>query len=229
MLKKFNHLWKEIPKIKQKNGGENGRVYEINQKTSYPSITTVLSKTSDKSSLVKWRKRVGEEQANKVTKAATTRGTSMHKLCEDYLLNEPLDDLGSTSGEFLFRGIRPELDLIDNVRCLETPLYSNILKVAGTVDCIAEYKGKLSIIDFKTSNRTKKVEWIKDYFLQGCFYFIAYRELVGEMPEQVCILISVQDGSKQIFTLSKKDIIKYTNQLKERITLYNGLTSNKTN
>lgn len=226
MLKKFNHLWKEIPKIKQKNGGVNGRVYEINSKISYPSITTVLSKTSDKSSLVKWRKRVGEKEATRVTVAATTRGTSMHKLCEDYLLNQPLDDLGSTSGEFLFRGIRPELDLIDNIRCLETPLHSNFLKVAGTVDCIAEYNGKLSIIDFKTSIRPKKIEWIKDYFLQGCFYFMAYRELTGEMPEQVCILISVQDGSTQIFTLLKKDIIKYTNELKERISIYNGITSN---
>ena len=112
MSKKFNHLWKEIPKIKQRNSGE-GRVYEIDGMVSYPSITTVLSKTSDKSSLVAWRKRVGEEQASKVTRAATTRGTSMHKLCENYLLNEELDDLGSTSGEFLFRGIRSELDLID--------------------------------------------------------------------------------------------------------------------
>jgi len=226
MLKKFNHLWKEIPKIKQINSEDKGRVYEINSKISYPSITTVLSKTSDKSSLVKWRKRVGEEQARKVTKAATTRGTSMHKLCEDYLLNEPLDDLGSTSGEFLFRGIRPKLDLIDNVRCLETQLHSNILKVAGTVDCIAEYEGKLSVIDFKTSIRPKKEIWIRDYFLQGCFYFMAYRELVGEMPFQVCILISVQDGTTQTFTLNKKDIIKYTNELKERIDKYNGLTSN---
>lgn len=225
MSKKFNHLWKEIPKIKQRNSGE-GRVYEINGVVSYPSITTVLSKTSDKSSLIAWRKRVGEEQASRVTRAATTRGTSMHKLCENYLLNEELDDLGSTSGEFLFRGIRSELDLIDNIRCLETPLHSHILKVAGTVDCIAEYDGKLSIIDFKTANKPKKEHWIEDYFIQGCFYFISYRELTGEMPEQVCILISVQDGTTQNFTLTKKEIIKYTNILKERIDTYNGLTSN---
>jgi hypothetical protein len=147
----------------------------------------------------------------------------MHQLCENYLLNEPLDDLGSTSGELLFRGIRPQLNDIDNIRCLETPLFSTIFKVAGTVDCIAEYKNKLSVIDFKTSAREKKTEWIEDYFIQGCFYFMAYRELTGEMPEQVCIMISVQDGTMQNFTLSPYDVIKYTNLLKERIKEYNGI------
>ena len=222
MLKKFNHRWKDIPKIKQVNS-ETGRLYEVASNTAYPSITTVLSKTSDKSNLIRWRKRGGEDHANKITKAATTRGTSMHQLCENYLLNEPLDDLGSTSGELLFRGIRPQLNDIDNIRCLETPLFSTIFKVAGTVDCIAEYKNKLSVIDFKTSAREKKTEWIEDYFIQGCFYFMAYRELTGEMPEQVCIMISVQDGTMQNFTLSPYDVIKYTNLLKERIKEYNGI------
>ena len=222
MLKKFNHRWKDIPKIKEVNS-ETGRLYEVASNTAYPSITTVLSKTSDKSNLIRWRKRVGEDHANKITKAATTRGTSMHQLCENYLLNEPLDDLGSTSGELLFRGIRPQLNDIDNIRCLETPLFSTIFKVAGTVDCIAEYKNKLSVIDFKTSAREKKTEWIEDYFIQGCFYFMAYRELTGEMPEQVCIMISVQDGTMQNFTLSPYDVIKYTNLLKERIKEYNGI------
>jgi genome maintenance exonuclease 1 len=219
--KKFNHLWKDIPKIKQVNS-EEGRLYEVNGESAYPSITTVLSKTKDKGPLLRWRKRVGEEHANRVTISATRRGTSMHKLCESYLSNEVLDLSADTTGELLFRSIRPQLDHIDNVRCLETPLFSHILKVAGTVDCIAELDGKLTVIDFKTSTKPKKTEWIEDYFMQGCFYLIAYREITQEMPEQISILISVQDGSIQNFTLTKKDIIHYTNMLKERIEEYYG-------
>jgi genome maintenance exonuclease 1 len=138
------------------------------------------------------------------------------------LSNEVLDLSADTTGELLFRSIRPQLDHIDNVRCLETPLFSHILKVAGTVDCIAELDGKLTVIDFKTSTKPKKTEWIEDYFMQGCFYLIAYREITQEMPEQISILISVQDGSIQNFTLTKKDIIHYTNMLKERIEEYYG-------
>ena len=219
--KKFNHLWKDIPKIKQVNSDE-GRLYEVNGENAYPSITTVLSKTKDKGPIIRWRKRVGEEHANRVTISATRRGTSMHKLCESYLSNEVLDLSSDTTGELLFRSIRPQLDHIDNVRCLETPLFSHILKVAGTVDCIAELDGKLTVIDFKTSTKPKKTEWIEDYFMQGCFYLIAYREITEEMPEQISILISVQDGSLQNFTLTKKDIIHYTNMLKERIEEYYG-------
>ena len=219
--KKFNHLWKDIPKIKQVNS-EEGRLYEVNGESAYPSITTVLSKTKDKGPLLRWRKRVGEEHANRVTISATRRGTSMHKLCESYLSNEVLDLSADTTGELLFRSIRPQLDHIDNVRCLETTLFSHILKVAGTVDCIAELDGKLTVIDFKTSTKPKKTEWIEDYFMQGCFYLIAYREITQEMPEQISILISVQDGSIQNFTLTKKDIIHYTNMLKERIEEYYG-------
>lgn len=219
--KKFNHLWKDIPKIKQVNSGE-GRVYEIDGVGSFPSITTVLSKTKDKSSIIRWRKRVGEETANRITVSATRRGTSMHKLCEDYLSNKTLDLTADTTGELLFRSIRPQLDHIDNIRCLETSLHSKILKVAGTVDCVAELDGKLTVIDFKTSTKPKKTEWINEYFMQGCFYLVAYRELTGEMPEQVSILISVQDGSIQNFTLEKKEIINYTEMLKEKIEEYYG-------
>lgn len=215
----FNHNWVEIPKIKQINT-EDGRRYEVNERAKYPSITTVLSKTKDLRPLLEWRKRVGEEYAQKVTTAATTRGTSMHKLCENYLLNEELDDLGSTSGELLFRGIRPYLDRIDNVRALESGLFSHKLHVAGTVDCIADYDGELSIIDFKTARTVKRESYIHDYFMQGAFYFTSFYELTGELPKQILILISVQDGSVQEFKVRGRDIIHWTEQLKERIKQY---------
>lgn len=219
MLKKFKHNWVTLPKLKQINS-EDGRKYAIDEEVKYPSITTVLGKTKDLSYLKEWRKRVGEEHANKVTAAATSRGTSMHKLCEDYLLNQDLDDLGSTSGELLFRGIRPYLDRIDNVRALESGLFSHKLHVAGTVDCIADYDGELTIIDFKTAKAAKRESYIYDYFMQGAFYFTSFYELTGELPKQILVLISVQDGSVQEFFVKGKEIIHWTEQLKERIKKY---------
>lgn len=216
--KRFQHDSVSIPKIKQINT-DDGRLYDTGN-GKYPSITTILSKTKDISHLLKWRKRVGEEEAQKITTAATTRGTSMHNLCENYLKNETLDDLGSTSGELLFRGIRPTLDRIDNVRCLEAGLYSHKLQIAGTVDCIAEFDGELAVIDFKTARKTKKKEWIEDYFMQGAFYFTAFHEITGELPKKIAILISVQDGSMQEFVISGREIINYTEKLKERIGKY---------
>ena len=180
----------------------------------------MLGAVSDKSGLIAWRKRVGEEKANAISRNATTRGTSMHQLCEDYLRNNNLDDLGSPSGNMLFRGIRPLLDNINNIRCLETALYSTRLRVAGTVDCVAEYKNKLSVIDFKTANKPKHEKWITNYFVQGCFYFWAYYELTKEMPEQMAILISVEDGTNQEFILEKTDVIKYSDTLKNMVTEY---------
>ena len=219
MLKKFKHNWVALPKLKQINS-DTGRQYAVNEEIKYPSITTVLGKTKDLSYLKEWRKRVGEEHANKVTAAATSRGTSMHKLCEDYLLNQDLDDLGSTSGQLLFRGIRPYLDRIDNVRALESGLFSHKLHVAGTVDCIADYDGELTIIDFKTAKSVKRESYIHDYFMQGAFYFTSFYELTGELPKQILVLISVQDGSVQEFFVKGKEIIHWTEQLKERIKKY---------
>jgi hypothetical protein len=219
MSKKFVHKWAEIPKLNQINS-DSGREYLIeNTEISYPSITTVLGATSDKSGLWAWRRRVGEEEAKRISEMSTRRGTAMHSLCEQYLLNkDPEDD--SIDGQMMYKAIRPYLDNIDNVRCLETAIYSHKLKVAGTVDCIAEYNGKLTIIDFKTANKPKKEEYIDGYFKQGSFYFWAYYEITGEMPEQILILISVEDGTVQEFILDKAQIIKYTEELRKNISAY---------
>ena len=232
----FKHKWAEIPRIKQVNTPE-GRRYEVGDtQYAYPSITTVLGATADKTWLYEWRARVGEEKANAISQAATRRGTSMHKLCERYLKNEDLAadmptseedkdfaELRSgdwTAGQLLFHGIRPALDRVDNVRALEVGLFSHKLKVAGTVDCIAELDGTLSIIDFKTSKRDKEKSGISDYFMQGAFYFAAYHEITGELPKQISILIAVQGGGFQEFTIKGREIIHWTEQLKKRIEAY---------
>lgn len=234
--KNFTHKWASIPKLKQITKPEGRRYLIEGTEVYYPSITTVLGGTADKSALFEWRKRVGEQKANAISRAATTRGTSMHKLCERYLKNEPVDAPMPTAaedlefqeitkgdwsaGQLMFSGIRPTLDKIDNVRLLEKGLYSHRLKVAGTVDCIAEFNGDLSVIDFKTSRRPKKIDNIDDYFMQGAFYFNAYYEITEELPKQIAILISVQDGTCQEFIMKGKDVIYWTKELEKRIEMY---------
>lgn len=187
---------------------------------AYPSITTVLGKTRDNTALFEWRKRVGAEKAQQISTAAATRGTKMHDLCERFLLNEELGELGYSKGELLFRTILPSLNKLDNVRALESGLVCHRLGIAGTVDCVAEVDGVLTVVDFKTSTRPKKEDNIEDYFMQGAFYFNAFHEMTGEIPKQILILISVEDGTLQEFYVKGKDIIKYTEMLKERKEAY---------
>lgn len=215
---KFQHNFLTVPKIEQKNLAE-GRKY-VGEGFAFPSITTVLSKTKDNTHLFAWKKRVGEEQAQKITTAAATRGTKMHTLCEKYLLNEEIGELGYSQGELLFRTIRPHLDRVEVVRALETGLFSKRLQVAGTVDCVAEIEGVLTVVDFKTSSREKKKEWIEDYFMQGAFYLNAFYELSGELPKAVSIMIALETGDMQIFDLGGREIIHYSKQLEERIEKY---------
>lgn len=229
----FDHKWVSLPKLKQVNTPE-GRRYEVEGTSfKYPSITTVLGDTADKSFLIEWRKRVGEEEANRISQISTRRGTSMHKLCERYLKNQDVDapmptgeedrdfkEVGKgdwSAGQLMFCHIKPALDKLNNVRILEKALYSHRLEVAGTVDCIAEHNGELAIVDFKTSKRLKKKEQIDDYFMQGAFYFNAYYEITGELPKKIVIMISVIDGTLQEYEIRGKEIIYWTERLQERI------------
>ena len=138
---------------------EKGRTYSV-EGMSYPSVTTVIGH-SKKKSIMEWRRRVGEDEANKISKRASTRGNKTHKLAELYLSNKDIskykDDVMSMG---LFHLIKPHIDSINNIHALEAPLYSKTLKLAGRVDCIAEYNGELAIIDFKTSTKNKREEWI---------------------------------------------------------------------
>jgi genome maintenance exonuclease 1 len=159
---------------------ESGRKYFTPDGNAYPSITTVLS-ILGKEEIIAWRKRVGEEEANKVSRQASTRGTAVHKLAEDYVDNKP-DWKGKhmPSNIATFNTLRPVLDArLNNIWMQEVFLYSDRLKTAGQVDCIGEWDGVLSIIDFKTSKRVKKEEDITNYFIQMCFYAAAFLERTG--------------------------------------------------
>jgi genome maintenance exonuclease 1 len=139
-------------------------------------------------------------------RSAAKRGTAVHQLVEDYLNNDELSKQ-DVLPVALFSILKPELDNINNIRIQEGGLYSNRLGVAGRVDCIAEYKGKLSVIDFKTSTKEKKEEWVENYFIQGSAYCEMYEERLSQAIDQVVILIVTEDGAVQTFIKDKKDYL----------------------
>ena len=215
----FNHLnLHNFPQL-QATTTEKGRRYRVGD-SLYPSVTTVIGH-SKKESIMRWRKKVGEEEANKISKRASTRGNKCHKLCELYLSNDSIskykDDALSMG---LFYQIKPYLDSINNIHALEAPLSSKVLKLAGRVDCIAEYKGELAIIDFKTSTKTKREEWIHDYFAQETAYAIMFQELTGLMVKKLVTIIACETGEPQTFEIYDK--FKYARELKQYIDTYKG-------
>ena len=179
-----------------------------------PSITSVISwRNRDK--FKKWRARVGETVANKITRKATHRGTDAHTLIEEYLNNsETFSDVLPLS-QFLFKQAKPELNKIDNILCQETALYSTQLGIAGSVDCIAEFDGELAVIDFKTSAKPKPREWIEDYFVQCAAYACMLYEMKGIMVKKFVIIMTCEDGECVVY--EERDKKKYINLLSEYI------------
>ena len=192
-----------FPKTKGKRI-DGMRFYEVDGK-AYPSITTVLG-SLPKPGLDKWRESVGNDVANQVMRQAASRGTAVHTLIENYLNNEELSKQ-DVLPVALFVTMKSELDNINNIRIQEGGLYSDKLGVAGRVDCIAEYKGKISVIDFKTSTKEKKEEWVENYFIQGSAYCEMYEERFLQPIEQVVILIVTEDGAVQTFIKDKRDYL----------------------
>lgn len=191
----------EVPKLKQIN--ENGtRYYESPKGGKYPSVTTVLS-AYNKKEILEWRRRVGEETANKISRAASTRGTAFHKVCENYLNNEPVNLRTPIEVERL-NVFKPFLHRINNIYAQEIRMFSDHLRMAGTVDCIAEFDGKLSVIDFKTASKPKEKEHIQNYFMQCTAYSIMFEELFKIPVPRTVVLIAVDEHSPQLF-LEKRD------------------------
>jgi CRISPR/Cas system-associated exonuclease Cas4 (RecB family) len=205
-----------LPKLTRETT-ESGRKYFTPEGNAYPSITTVLSILS-KQAIMEWRKRVGEEEANKISRQAATRGTAVHSLAEDYLNNNEDWNKGAMPANLAsFNDIRPILDEhVDNVWMQEQFLYSDKLKCAGQVDCIAEYDNKLSIIDFKTSRRVKKKEDITSYFIQMAFYAAAFYERTGIPIRQGVIIMAVDGNEPLVF---KENTYDYTKRVDIRFEI----------
>lgn len=203
---------------------DNGRLYVTPEGNKYPSVTTVIGATKKKS-IVEWRKRVGEKEANRISSRAALRGTNLHSMNEDYLNNmfdeEKYKD--KVLPLFMFKHLKPFLDKINNIHVLEGALYSDKLKLAGRVDCIAEYENELAIIDFKTSTEPKKREWIENYIAQECAYAMMYYERTGIKVKKLVTLIACEDGEIQVF--QEYDIMNYMKVLMEYIRAYEQQTT----
>lgn len=235
----FTHNPITVPKLKRIDS-PGSRLYEnLETKKSFVSITSLISYNT-KHKFVDWRKNKGEYEANRITQRSTKRGTKTHTLIESYIKNEPIpdvDELFKDSSKlewllnteetiedykkipyFLFNNLKPELDKLDNILGIEIQLFSDYFNIAGTSDCIAEYEGVLSIIDYKTSEYIKRKEWIFDYFVQAVAYRYMLKELTGLDAKQLVIFMAAENGQIKPFIETNFD--PYTKRLMQYIDNY---------
>jgi hypothetical protein len=198
-MKTFIHH--DLPKLERDTSPDGTRVYKTPSGRAYPSVTTVTSLHSAEG-IAKWRARVGAEEANRVSSRASARGTRIHSLCEAYLRNEPCEP--DIFDKELFGSLSQWLGDIDNIHALEDPLYSDFLQVAGTVDCIADFQGKLSVIDFKTASKPKDRDDIYNYFMQTAAYAVAFEERTGIPIGRLVIIMAVENDDPRLF-IEKRD------------------------
>jgi ATP-dependent exoDNAse (exonuclease V) beta subunit len=199
---------------------ESGRLYATPTGEQYKSITTVLS-NHNKQAIMEWRERVGAEEANKISTKAAGRGTKVHKICEDYINNEITDfkmQMLMPDLKELFLKIKPIIDInLGDVYAQEQALYSHRLKIAGRVDLIGYWNGKLSVIDFKTSTKQKEESYIKNYFMQCTAYALMFSELTGQWIDDIVVLIATEEGDAQLF---ERQIHDYRKPLMQYIDKY---------
>jgi ATP-dependent exoDNAse (exonuclease V) beta subunit len=199
-MSNFNHIDLNLPSLERETI-DGVRYYKIPDGEELLKFVSITSVTSHKNRqfFADWRKKVGEETADKITKQATSRGTDMHSLVENYLYNIPELPEVQPLSQFLFKIAKPELNKINNIYALESSLYSKYLGVAGTVDCIAEYNGELAVIDFKTSKKPKPKEWIEHYFVQAVAYACMLYEMTGVSVKKLVILMACENGECVVY------------------------------
>ena len=215
----FDHVELDLQPLEREHI-DGVRYYKIPDEEELVKMVSITSVTShfNKEIFVKWRKRVGNEEADRITKAATGRGTDMHTLTEHYLKNEDLPKGLRPISDFLFKISKGHLNKIDNIHALEGPLYSKELGVAGTVDCIAEYDGELAIIDFKTSKKPKPRDWIEHYFVQCMAYGCMLYEMTGISVKKLVIIMACENGECVIY--EERDKAKYIKLLGKYINKF---------
>lgn len=224
-MKLFNHIGDLIPVEMTAEMIDGKRVYSTPSGHQYPSITTVIGNNAKKQAgLAKWRARVGKEKAANISARSSGRGTKYHSIAEDYFNNDlnlkryskfPLPVL-------MFHQSRSALDRINNIYLQEAALYSDHLEVAGRVDCIAEFDGTLSIIDFKTAAEPKKESYLYDYLVQETAYACCLQELYGISVKQLVTIVACENGETQVYTTppKKEYLIKLIQYIDEYQTRY---------
>jgi len=226
----FEYDYYDLPKVNSVTGEDGRRYYQTPDGKRYPSVTTVLGDRPEKKrAIYEWRQRVGEEKANRISTQAARRGTSVHTLMENYVrdLSEP-DSSEMPTSLNSFRCLKKALDAnLEVVRGLEVGLYSHNLKLAGRCDLVGQWNGRNAIIDFKTSKKLKKEEYIEDYFLQCTAYSIMFEELTGIKTNGIVVLIAVDDyDMPQIFMKSRGQYIeKLLGILNERTITSTGISA----
>ena len=215
----FNFIDVPLKEIDVEPVSENGvRFYPIpGADKYYPSVTSITS-IKNPAFISGWRKKIGEEEANRITARATQRGTVFHSMAEDYFKDDLNTDRYLANNPLsvrMFQSAKTTLDRIDNIHCLETFLYSHYLGLAGRVDCIAEFDGELAVIDFKTSTKEKQEQYIEHYYVQETAYAAMFLERSGIEVKKIVTLIAVEDGSIQVF--QKYNLDDYLQLLKSYI------------
>ena len=218
----FNHI--ELPQLQfdlVSETTEIGRKYVLPDGRKYDSVTTILSHAKDKTFLNEWRARIGEEEANRIVRRSTSRGTKLHEACEKYLKNELSDMKIKTlmpDVKDFFLQLKPLIDKnVGVVYGTEQALFSDRLKIAGRTDCIAEWSNKISIVDYKNSIKEKREDWIQDYFIQCTAYANLFEDLTGLPIEQIVVLIANEEGTPQVFVREKS---KYQPQFEKLVEDY---------
>jgi ATP-dependent exoDNAse (exonuclease V) beta subunit len=219
-----NHLG-DIELTKKETNGI--RFYNLPDGQWVPSITSVTS-FYNRQIFAKWRERVGIEEANRITKKATARGTDFHAATELYMLNKEINwDEFKPLTKFMFAHARPYLDKINNIHAIERTLYSEYLGLAGRVDCIAEYEGELAVIDFKTSEKIKPEKWLENYFVQEMFYAAAYYEMTNIPVTKLITIMVTPGGEVKVFDKrNKEDYIKLLVRYIKEFVHHNTRTQN---
>ena len=204
----FNHVPAVLPPLERETV-DGVRYYKVPDADEFDKLVSITSVTSfwNREKFAKWRKKIGEDKANEITRKATSRGTDTHTLIEHYLLNEETLPEVQPISDFLYKIAKPTLNNIDNIHALEGSLYSKQLGVAGTVDCIAEYDGELAVIDFKTAAAPKPRDWIDGYFVQAAAYACMYYELTGVSVKKLVIIMTCENGDCVVY--EERDKAKY--------------------
>ena len=222
-MKLFNHVGLD-PIEMSAEMVDGKRMYLTPEGFKFPSVTTVISNNKEKmAGIARWRARVGEEKANNISKRSTGRGTKYHAIAEDYF-NNNLDLKKYTKFPLpvlMFHHSRDTLDRINNIYLQEAALYSKHLELAGRVDCIAEFDGVLSIIDFKTAEEPKREKYLYDYFVQETAYACMLQENYGLSVKQLVTIVACENGETQVKVLPPKKeffmkLMSYIDEYQER-------------
>lgn len=209
----------QVPPI-ERIDSPTGRLYKTPDGNLYPSVSTILSAGADHSHLDTWRARVGDEEANKISRKATTRGTLLHENIENRIMGKPETfNMFHVEEKQMFKSALPIVDELEEVIALETQLWSDKLRVAGTVDCCAFYKGKWRLIDWKTSGRYKSRDDIHSYFMQCAAYQMMIYERTGISVGDILIVMMVQDYGLLLFEEKTRDWLHKFIEVRNKVNI----------